>query len=94
MHRISPGHSVPGCVLRLDAVQIAPSVCLLANNADASGRSARTYDSGHYASLTVSGTARLSVCPTGDVATTLSWSSAIAASFASESMWTVACNVS
>ena len=47
LHRISPALDTPGCVLRLDAVQTAPSLCVLARATDASARSARTYDSGH-----------------------------------------------
>ena len=47
MYRISPALNVPGFVLRLDASADAPSLCVLARNADASATSARTYDSGH-----------------------------------------------
>jgi len=45
MYRISPGIAIPRSVLRLDASTDAPSLCVLARNADSSGRSARTYDS-------------------------------------------------
>ena len=53
MHRISPSVDIPGCVLRLNACTDAPSLLRLqckfwAMNANASAKSARTYDSGHY----------------------------------------------
>jgi hypothetical protein len=53
MHRISPALDAPGCVLRLDAATAAPSLCVLARNADAWARSARIYDSGHESDFEV-----------------------------------------
>ena len=44
MHRILPDLDFPGGVLRLDAVITAPSLCVLARNADASAISVLTYD--------------------------------------------------
>ena len=51
MHRILPALDAPDCVLRLDAVTTAPSLCVLARNADASATSVRTHDTGHCARL-------------------------------------------
>ena len=64
MYRISPALDAPGGVLRLDASSDAPSLCVLPRSADASAKSARTYDSEHWimTGLTVLYIALLGVC--------------------------------